>query len=186
MRPILYATGNEHKFLLAQTICNTFNVELEQSSLNVPEIQGEDGELIAKDKAEKAFAKFKKPVVITDDNWIIPGLNGFPGAYMKSVNDWFTVQDWLHLTQPLQDRRIILRQIAVYQDESSQHLFSQDIEGILLPEARGTSPYSHSSITSFDNGQHSSAEFHERGESSAAHRHTVWHDFVEWYSKDHR
>jgi inosine/xanthosine triphosphate pyrophosphatase family protein len=151
----------------------------------VPEIQGEDSELIARDKANKAFAKFQKPVVISDDSWSVPGLNGFPGAYMKSVNDWFTVDDWLNLTRPLTDRRIMLTQIVVYQDADGQQLFSCDIKGILLPEARGKSPYPHSEITSFDGGQTSNAEHHERGQSSASHLPNVWHDFAEWYSKTH-
>ncbi len=183
MQQLLYATGNFEKFRLADVVCGKHGLKLAQDTLDVPEIQGEDGTVIALDKAAKAFAKFNKAVVITDYNWLIPGLNGFPGAYMKSVNDWFTLEDWLNLTRPLKDRRIILRQILVYQDKDMQKLFSADVEGILLPEGRGESRYPHSKITSFDNGQHSNAEYHERGESSAAHRHTVWHDFVEWYSK---
>jgi XTP/dITP diphosphohydrolase len=182
MSKVLYATGNVEKFRLADIVCSRYDIQLEQDKLEVPEIQGEDGALIARDKADKAFAKFKKAVVISDDNWIIPGLNGFPGPYMKSVNDWFTVDNWLNLTRPLKDRRIILRQIVVYQDSDTQKLFSTVIEGLLLPDPRGESRYPHSKITSFDGGEQSSAEYHERGESSASHRRTVWHEFVEWYS----
>jgi non-canonical purine NTP pyrophosphatase (RdgB/HAM1 family) len=186
MSEVLYASGNKVKFRQAQEVCKTFGITLIQDSLNVPEIQGEIAEPIARDKAEKAFAKFQRPVIISDDSWIIPGLNGFPGAYMKSVNDWFTVGDWLHLTRPLKDRRIILRQIVVYQDENGQHLFSCNIEGIILLEARGDSADRPSSaITSFDNGKHSNAEFEERSESPTANLPSVWHDFAEWYSKNH-
>ncbi len=182
---ILYATGNAVKFHQATSICNKFYITLKQSPLDVPEIQAEDGEMIARDKAAKAYAKFQGPVVISDDNWLIPGLNNFPGPYMKSINDWFTSDDWLHLTRPLKDRRIILRQMVVYQDATIQKLFFVDIEGVLLTEARGRSPYSHATITSFDDGGHSNAEFHERGESASGHRHTAWHDFAEWYNKSY-
>jgi len=60
---------------------------------------------------------------------------------MKSINDWFTPEDWLRLTSDLTDRTIILRQIVVYQDKHGQQLFSVDIPGMLLREAQGTSPY---------------------------------------------
>lgn len=181
MSDILYATGNNIKFHQAVQTCKDFGINFKQANLKVPEIQGEDSIVIAKDKAAKAFNKFKHAVVISDDSWSIPGLKGFPGPYMKSINDWFSVDDWLHLTQPLTDRRIIVKQIVIYQDETGQQVFSCDIEGILLREARGKSPYSHSTITSFDGGKQANAEFHERGLSAPAPERDVWHDFAEWY-----
>jgi XTP/dITP diphosphohydrolase len=184
MKPILYATGNAIKFQLAQHVCSTYNIQLEQIALDVPEIQSEQGEPVARDKAEKAFAKFGKPVVVSDDSWMIPGLKNFPGPYMKSMNDWFTPDDWLRLTSVLEDRRVILRQIVVYQDSDVQKLFFTDIEGEMLREARGKSPFAHATITSFD-GKQSNAEYHERGENAAQNRPTSWHDFAEWYKGNH-
>lgn len=162
--------------------CAPFDVTLEQAQLDIPEIQAETGEEIARDKATKAYAELQKPLVVSDDSWMIPGLNNFPGPYMKQVNEWLTVQDWLNLTRDLSDRSIILRQIVVYQDEAEQFVFSVDIPGILLAKARGTSPYPHSTITSFDGGKHTNAEYHEKGESAAANHHNPWHEFAKWYS----
>jgi non-canonical purine NTP pyrophosphatase (RdgB/HAM1 family) len=182
---VLYATSNNLKFQKAQIVCHRQGIQLQQQELDVHEIQGEDGTVIARDKAEKAFAKLKKPAVISDDSWHIPGLNGFPGAYMKSMNHWLTPQDWLNLTRQLQDRRIILRQVVVYQDADQQKVFVQDAEGILLTEARGLSPFPHAYITSFDSGKHSNAELHEQGLPTTAHIRGSWDDFAEWYSKHH-
>lgn len=184
MQKFLYATGNNVKFRQARDVCGTFGIELEQATLKVPEIQGEEVEPVARDKAEKAFAKFGKPVIISDDAWMIPGLKNFPGPYMKSMNDWFTPADWLRLTDGLIDRRIILRQIAVYQDSRVQKLFSTDIEGLLLREARGKSPYAHSTVTSFDGGLHSDAEFQERSENATQNHRTAWHDLAEWLIRE--
>jgi XTP/dITP diphosphohydrolase len=180
-----YVTGNHIKFKLAATIMRDFGVELTQTKLDITEIQSEEGEIVARDKATRAFEQLQKPLVSSDDFWLIPGLNGFPGPYMKSINMWFTLEDWLRLTRDLTDRRIILRQVAVYQDAHQQKLFSADIEGTLLREARGSSPYPHSYITSFDGGAHSSAEIHQRdkSESSAAHHHNAWHDLGAWLAK---
>jgi len=131
---------------------------------------------------EKAFAKLQKTVIISDDSWSIPALKGFPGAYMKSMNHWLSVEDWLRLTQPLEDRRIILQQVVVFQNAAVQKVFSCDIEGVLLAEPRGKSPSPHAHIVSFDGGKHSSAEFHERNESAAQHHRSVWDDVGKWYS----
>ena len=185
MYEILYATGNNIKFHQGQLVCKRYNIHLLQNELDVPEIQSEDGVLIARDKAEKAFAKLQKPVIISDDSWSIPALKGFPGAYMKSMNHWLSVEDWLRLTQPLEDRRIILRQIVVFQDTDVQKVFSCNIEGVLLTEPSGKSIFPHAHIVSFDGGKHSTAEFHERNESAAQHHRSVWDDVGEWYSNNY-
>lgn len=180
-----YVTGNSVKFNLAQSMLRDFGVTLEQIKLDIPEMQAEEGEPVARNKATQAFELLQKPVIVSDDFWLIPGLNNFPGPYMKSMNAWFTAKDWLRLTDPLQDRRIILRQVAVYQDATQQKLFSVDVEGMLLHEIRGTSPYAHSSIISFDGGKTSSAETHERNhsESSVRNHHNVWHELGLWLTK---
>lgn len=185
MHKILFVTGNEQKFRLAQHVCDQFGFEIEQeTSLDIPEIQDETGELIAKNKANAAFSQLQRPIVVTDDTWMIPGLKGFPGPYMKSMNHWFTAKDWLNLTRSLEDRTVILRQILVYQDEMEQVLFSVDIEGVLLTEARGTfSSAPSQELVSFDNGKHSIAEIFAAGKSSISERRTSWHKFAEWLAK---
>jgi inosine/xanthosine triphosphate pyrophosphatase family protein len=182
---LIYATGNAIKFRQAHDACTTYGIQLDQTFLDIPEIQDDDGLVIAKDKAEKVFAELQQPVIISDDSWIVPGLQGFPGAYMKSVDHWLNEEDWLRLTLPLKDRRIILRQIVVYQDSEAQQTFTYDIEGLLLTEIRGKSPFPHSCITSFDGGKTSVGEFHERNEPAAQSLRHVWHDFAEWYSEKH-
>lgn len=103
---------------------------------------------------------------------------------MKDVNSWLTHDDWLRFTKPLTDRRVILRQIVVYQDAHQQKLFYTDIEGTLLKEIRGRTIYPHTSITSLDGGKTSIAEeiLEERSAVAAASTHTSWDDFCEWYT----
>lgn len=186
MQPLLYATGNSDKFRQAQNVCDQAGITLVQDGLEVPEIQGEDPEVIARDKAEKAYAKFQKPVLISDDSWLIHGLKGFPGPYMKSVSSWFTLEDWLNLTQHLSDRQVTLRQMVVYQEKNdTQTLFSCDVTGLLLTGARGESSNPYLRIVSFDDGAHSMAELHAQNVSAIAHLPSVWHDFAKWYGKCH-
>jgi XTP/dITP diphosphohydrolase len=184
MKELVYVTGNSFKFRQAVAACKPLDIELRQVGLDIPEIQADSGEQIARDKAIKAFAELKKPLVVSDDSWMIPGLNNFPGPYMKYMNDWFTTDDWLRLTRDLLDRSIFLQQVVIYQDSNGQQTFTVDIPGILLTEARGISPYPHTCLVSFDGGKHSNAEYHEKGESAAAHQHNPWHEFAKWYSKE--
>ena len=184
MTGLLYVTGNPIKFQLANSICGPLGVPLERTSVDIHEIQAETGEPVAQDKAAKAFTLLQQPLLVSDDSWMIPGLKNFPGPYMKSMNDWFSPEDWLRLTTDLEDRRITLRQIVVYQDADGQQMFTMDIQGILLHEVRGTSPHPHATVTSFDGGKHSNAEYHEKGENAAKDHHNAWHDFAEWYARE--
>jgi non-canonical purine NTP pyrophosphatase (RdgB/HAM1 family) len=185
MKTLLYVTGNTVKFKIAHTICSQQGIDLEQLSMDIPEIQAHDGEIVARDKALRVFETVQQPVVISDDTWLIPGLKNFPGPFMKFVNEAFTTEDWLRLTKTLTDRRIILRQIVVFQDKHQQQLFYTDIEGTLLTEIRGQGPYPHTAISSFDNGKTSIAENIERNRSaiSDANKPTSWHDFCTWFAQ---
>lgn len=179
MDELTFVTGNDLKFSTAQHLCAQKGLTLIQQDIETVEIQAETGEPIAKHKANEAFQKLQKPIIVTDDTWVIPALNGFPGPYMKSINHWFTRADWLRLTLPLEDRTIILRQVAVYQDEMEQVCFTVDIKGTLLKEIHGESFFPHLSILSFD-GQRSEAEALANGHSDTVGMHNVWMELTAW------
>lgn len=138
MKSLLFSTGNDEKFQIAYAACKPLGAELVQKHLDVDEIQSDDCEIIVADKARRAFELVQQPVVVSDDSWQIPGLNGFPGPYMKYMDQWLTPQNFLDLTRPLADRRIILVQLLAYQDEHQQKIFRKEYTATLLTEARGT------------------------------------------------
>lgn len=187
MEPIYFATGNDDKFLIAQTICSQAGIKVEQVAFDIDEIQGEDPELIVKDKAARAYEKLGQPVVVSDDSWAIPALGGFPGAYMKSINSWFKPEDFLRLMSGIEDRTIILYQYLCYNDGQSMTIFSNDITGKIINEARGFDPKSPNKsviVLDSDNGQ-TIAEVFERGDQAVADRYKnrddAWHGFVAWW-----
>ncbi|MDB5170008.1 MAG: RdgB/HAM1 family non-canonical purine pyrophosphatase, dITP/XTP pyrophosphatase [Candidatus Saccharibacteria bacterium] len=182
MKHVTYVTTNPIKFMRAERLANELGFSVEQVKIDFEEIQG-DGKTIAARKAQQAFDQLQKPVVVTDDEWIIAGLGGFPGAYMKQMNEWFSPGDWLRLTHDLADRSIVLRQHTIYQDADGQQYFVDDNAGLLLTEARGESNYSHLSVTSFDGGAHSLAEDVTAGKPLLnADKKTVWHQLANWFA----
>lgn len=187
MKQLLFSTGNTEKFAMGQITCKKYDIKLIQSSLNIDEIQSHDVEYVARCKAETAFALLKQPVVISDDAWDIPGLNGFPGTYAKDINDWFTADDWLRLTRDLENREASILQTIVYQDERTQQFFIRRTTGILLKKSRGTNGRSIQKIVSLESDQRTSISevigdgVHYSGEGTLR----VWHDFSQWF-KDHK
>ena len=83
---ILYVTGNPEKFKNAQQFFTQHVIEIEQLALPLEEIQASDPVEIAKKKAEEAFKECQKPLFVNDASWSIPALRGFPGPFMKYIN----------------------------------------------------------------------------------------------------
>lgn len=183
MKSLIFSTGNEHKFLIGQSVCNQYNITLIQEDTDVDEIQSEDSERIAVEKAKSAYAMIKQPVLISDDSWSFVGLKGFPGAYMHSMNEWFTPEDFLRLTAHLTDRAVLLIKYLVYFDGETPHVFSDTCKGTLLTEARGTARHACHPVICMDGDDGmsvaevfaSDTTLHDREASK------VWHDFATWY-----
>ena len=188
MDTIYFATGNKEKMLIAQTVCSISNIKVEQANIDIDEIQGEDPVIIVQDKARRAFDGLLKPVVVSDDSWDIPALNGFPGPYMKSINKWFKSGDFLRLMSGIEDRTIILHQFLAYYDGNTMKVFSNDIHGKVIDEPRGKNDRSPSmTVTVLENNNGKTiAEVFEQGEMAIAERYInrpeAWHGFVEWFS----
>ncbi len=187
MKTIYFATSNQEKIQIARVVCSEANVDIKPVTLDVDEIQGEDSEVIVRDKAARAYQQLGMPVVVSDDTWEIPSLKGFPGAYMKSINYWFTPDDFLRLMDGVKDRRIILHQYLAYNDGNVTEVFKNDISGQIINEVRGKSKKSpNATVTVLDSDDGKTiAEVFEQAEEGLIARHKnrpdVWHKFVEWF-----
>ena len=79
-----FVSGNSNKFREVKAFMSGFN--LEQVTLDIPEIQGSAQE-IAKDKAVKAALQMGRPVFVEDTGLFLNALGGFPGPYVKYFFD---------------------------------------------------------------------------------------------------
>lgn len=186
MPELIFVTGNTQKFDVAVKVFAAYGVRLHQTKLDIDEIQGEDPERIIIDKLNKAYAATQKPVIVNDDSWSFEGLGGFPGPYMKSIVHWFTPEDFLHLTLPLANRRVILTQWLGYQDANVQKLFRFAYNGTVLTELRGTSGLSLHKIISMPGDRGSSiAESYDNGVDTTTREVAKgWRHLAEWYKQE--
>jgi len=189
MPTIYFATTNPQKLQIGQAICAQYGYDVEPVTLDIDEVQGEDAEYIIKDKARRAYELFGKPVVVSDDSWGIRALRGFPGAYMKSMNHWFSSEDFLHLMNGRDDRRITLYQYLAYNDGKNIEVFCNEIDGTIVDSPRGSSdvpPISQIVALDQDNGK-TIGEVFEQDDHTFADRYItrreVWHKLMDWYTK---
>ena len=182
---LYFATTNPSKFAIAQHACTKAGIEISQKPLDIAEIQGEDANIIVLDKVRKAYEQTNAPVIVSDDSWEIPVLRGFPGAYMKSIDHWFTSEDFIRLMEPYTDRRITLVAMLAYKDAETEQIFKAEFTGSILPEPRGNfgKPLQKVITMPGDNGL-SVSEVYDRGityddrEVSA-----MWDQFITWYKE---
>lgn len=187
---IYFATGNQEKIQLAESAIKGSDIIIKPVNLEIDEIQGEDPEVIVRAKAEAAYKILETPVIVSDDSWSIRALNGFPGPYMKSINYWFTAQDFLRLMDGIEDRHIEINQYLAYTDGSITNVFRQDIPGKIIHEPRGVnnrSPNMEVIELESDNGK-TIAEVFEGDNEVIAKRFenipNIWAKFIDWHTKE--
>jgi len=184
MSDLTFVTGNSLKYRNASESFLRAGIHLSSKDLEIHEIQSEDAIDIAKAKSQAAYGIMETPVLVSDDSWKLLGLNGFPGAYMKSMNHWFSVEDWARLTKPLTDRRVVLSQIVVFQSATQQRVFTNEVHGELLKAPSGKTDVTSQSIITIDgdNGK-SIAEVLTENPQHYFDRQAskIWNEVAAWY-----
>ena len=111
---LIFVTSNEIKFEVAAQVFHSSGISLKQMRLCPPEIQSNCTDEIAEYSAMWACQRLNQPVVTTDAGFYIEALNGFPGPFIKFVNEWFSAQDFLNLMQDRENRRVMIRDCLAY------------------------------------------------------------------------
>ena len=127
-----YLTGNRFKFAVAQHALRETGIVLEQNRLAIPEIQSNSVEDIAQFSAQWAASQLDQPFVVTDAGFNIHALNGFPGPFIKFVNQWFSAEDLLRLMHKKPYRRITVHDCLVYSQPGEPLVtFNGSYQGII-------------------------------------------------------
>lgn len=178
MKRILFATGNRRKVGEARLGCEPFDIEIVNRAFDIDEIQSKDPQKISEHKARAAYTLAGEPVVVTDTFWNIPALNGFPGAYMKDVAEWFVEQDFLNLIANKNDARICFSENITYYDGAELKQFSNEYWGeIVAPRGTGNAI---ENVAEFEGK--TLGERREEGGFSHKPEEFVWWKFAMWFS----
>ena len=137
---LTFATTNTDKFNKAVSNLKPFNITLTQEKLHLEEMQTHDGLAITKHKAQQAYDLLGKPVLVNDDTWEIPALNGFPATAMKLCNHFLKADDWLRLMAGVNDRSIYLISHYAFHDGQTIHTSTQKYQRYFLDQKQGEHP----------------------------------------------
>ena len=182
MYMLYYITSNQQKIRVAQKYLQPLNVTIEGKHLDLIEVQSDDIAHIAAEKAKQAYEIIKKPLFVNDAGWYITALNGFPGPYMKYMNDWLKAEDILDMMQRHTNREVIFKEVVCYIDEHGVQPFVGEAKGVVLTADTVPSEIPSRSIFSLSHTNKSIAECWQEGIASV-NSSPIWNDFAEWLSR---
>lgn len=137
MQEILFATTNQGKAVEAEAI---LGIPVEIVSLEIDEIQDLDPKRIVRKKAEEAFKRINRPLIVDDVSVRISAWGNFPGPFIKFLlnenNKLFR-----RLLKYEKDRRGTVITTIGYHDGKNIHIFTGHIEGLFLLQLRGSNGF---------------------------------------------
>ena len=127
---LFFASSNENKFQEAERILSNLGVQINLFKTTLEEIQSNNLDDIAEQKAINAYELIQKPVIIEDDGLFINSLNGFPGPYSSYAYDTIGNKGIMDLLENSKVRDAKFVSIIAYCDSDCDvKLFESSIPG---------------------------------------------------------
>lgn len=138
MKKVKYVTGNWAKILSARQILEPLGFEVEQIKMEVPEIQDDEIENVAKYSAKWASEKLECSVIKNDSGLCIEALNGFPGTYTHYVDDTLGEDGILKLLDGVENRNAYFVEVLAYCEYGKEPItFKSITKGRIAKEKSG-------------------------------------------------
>ena len=132
-------TNNEIKFKNSQNALKKYGIEVEQVKMDVPEIQSSDVTQIAEFSAKYAGDLINTTTIKIDVSFEIRALNGFPGPFVKYVNQWLSPDKIIRLMENEKDRYAqFIDCVSLYDPERHESVnFISITSGCISDRVRG-------------------------------------------------
>jgi XTP/dITP diphosphohydrolase len=135
---VTLVTKNQYKIDSMKKVLEPRGIKLDIESFEVPEIQADSCEEVARFSAEYAANECGKPVVKIDSGIFIEALNGLPGIYASQFQKKLGPEKVLKLMEGETNRKAkIIQAVAYCEPGKAPIVFSGGIEGIIADEVRG-------------------------------------------------
>lgn len=130
---INYLTSNSFKFKIAQEFFKTLEgYELIQHSFPTPEIQDFSCEVIAQESALFGAKELGEACITMDAGFYIEALKGFPGPFLKYVNEWLSEENILSMLKEQDSRSaFFVDALAIAFPDGSSKVFTHKTHGKL-------------------------------------------------------
>ncbi|MCK9923343.1 Scr1 family TA system antitoxin-like transcriptional regulator [Frankia sp. AgPm24] len=131
---VTIVTGNDGK---AREYATLLGIPVATATVDLLEVQSLDVAAVAAGKAEDAYAKLGRPVIVDDTGLALPAWHGLPGALVSWFLSTVGPQGLLDMATILTDRRAIATTALGYADADGVRVVTGTLHGTLATQVRG-------------------------------------------------
>lgn len=136
--PFVLVTGNPNKLVEARRIVGT---GLRGVELDLPEIQSLDLTEVLRAKAEEAWRRLGRPLVVEETGLELEAMNGFPGPFVKWMLEAMGAEGIARLARSCGEVGVVARCALLYRHEAGSLIVEGTTRGELVLPPRGRGGY---------------------------------------------
>jgi non-canonical purine NTP pyrophosphatase (RdgB/HAM1 family) len=164
-------TSNLNKWREAERI---LGFVIERVELDLDELQAESVRAVALAKAQAAFQKLGRPVIVEDAGVELVALGGFPGPFIKYWEKLGGLSSICRAADGLGDRRVrAVCALGICSDRGSE-VVEGAVDGTLSTEPRGTQGFGWDAIFIPEGDTRTFGEMSAAEKDARSHRRRAW------------
>ncbi len=171
LSPFVLVTGNAGKVAEARLAVGP---DLEAVEVDLPEIQSLDYLEVLRAKAEEAWRRVGRPLVVEEAGLDLAALNGFPGPLVKWMLQAAGAEGLARTAAALGDVRATARCFLLYKDGDREIVAEGRTEGTLVLPGRGTHGFGWDPVFLPDGSHLTFAELTGSEKGAVSHRGKAW------------
>lgn len=160
-------TGNEGK---AREYESLLGIKVTAVKEDLIEIQDLDVVKVVGRKAEDAYSKVQRPVLVDDTGLTLSEWNGLPGALVAWFLEAVGPQGILKMAANMTDRRTTVTTAIGYADETGVQVVTGTLKGTLTTELRGSGGFGYDPVFVPDGHDRTFAEMSSAEKNEVSHR----------------
>jgi len=178
--PFVLVTGNRGKIAEARL---ALGADLEAVELDLPEIQSGDYLEVLRAKADEAWRRLGRPLVVEEAGLDLAALNGFPGPLVKWMLQAVGAEGIARTAAALGDVQAAARCFLLYTDGNREVVAEGRTEGTLVLPGRGTHGFGWDPVFQPQGSPLTYAELTGEEKDAVSHRGKAWREMARVLTK---
>jgi non-canonical purine NTP pyrophosphatase (RdgB/HAM1 family) len=168
-------TGSAGKLAEARRLCGP---GLEAVALDLPEIQSLDLAAVLEAKADEAWRRLGRPLVVEEAGLELAALGGFPGPLVKWMLEAVGAAGIARVAHALREPRATARCLLRYRDADRSLLGEGVTEGTVVEPPRGGNGFGWDPVFLPAGGERTFGELTGPEKDAVSHRGKAWRDLL--------
>jgi non-canonical purine NTP pyrophosphatase (RdgB/HAM1 family) len=169
--PFVLVTGNPGKIAEARL---ALGAELEAVEVDLPEIQSLDYLEVLRAKADEAWRRVGRPLIVEEAGLDLAALNGFPGPLVKWMLEAVDAEGLARTATALGNPRAASRCFLLYKDRDREIVSEGRTDGTLIRPGRGTHGFGWDPVFLPDGSERTFGELTGAEKGEVSHRGKAW------------